>query len=130
MGPVDAGGHGSNQWAMALGRIASAVTKLPHRIRSLEDANAMLSALEAEDMLGIALDTYALWWDWQLESQIQACGPRILHLHVSDWLPRTRDLRLDRGMPGDGCIDNRNNDQTRSKLSSLKRTAAVAQAGT
>jgi sugar phosphate isomerase/epimerase len=76
-------------------------------ISSLEDANAMLSALEAEDVLGIALDTYALWWDWQLESQIQACGPRIRHLHVSDWLPRTRDLRLDRGMPGDGCIDNR-----------------------
>ena len=32
---------------------------------------------------------------------------RLLHLHASDWLADTKDLRLDRGMPGDGLIDNR-----------------------
>ena len=30
-----------------------------------------------------------------------------MNFHVSDWLPETRDVRLDRGMPGDGIIDNR-----------------------
>ena len=32
-------------------------------------------------------------------------GRRICSFHVSDWLADTRDLRLDRGMPGDGVID-------------------------
>ena len=31
----------------------------------------------------------------------------LLHLHTSDWLADTKDLRLDRGMPGDGLSDNR-----------------------
>ena len=43
----------------------------------------------------------------EVEDQIQQAGTRIRHLHVSDWLSQTKDLRLDRGMPGDGCIDNR-----------------------
>jgi sugar phosphate isomerase/epimerase len=29
---------------------------------------------------------------------------RIAAYHISDWLPDTRDLRFDRGMPGDGVI--------------------------
>jgi sugar phosphate isomerase/epimerase len=29
----------------------------------------------------------------------------IRNFHISDWLPDTHDLRLDRGMPGDGLID-------------------------
>ena len=32
-------------------------------------------------------------------------GKRILTYHVCDWLVPTRDLLLDRGMPGDGVID-------------------------
>jgi sugar phosphate isomerase/epimerase len=32
---------------------------------------------------------------------------RLLHLHASDSLADTKDLRLDRGMPGDGRSDNR-----------------------
>ena len=34
-------------------------------------------------------------------------GPRFSHFHVSDWLRDTEDVRFDRGMPGDGVIDNR-----------------------
>ena len=54
---------------------------------------------------GIALDTYNVWWDPELESQIGRAAGRIAAYHVSDWLPDTRDLRFDRGMPGDGVID-------------------------
>jgi len=32
-------------------------------------------------------------------------GSRICAFHVNDWLPNTEDLRLDRGMMGDGVID-------------------------
>ena len=75
-------------------------------ISSLRDAIEILDGLSHPN-LKVALDSYALWWDQELEDQIQQAGTRIHHLHVSDWLPQTKDLRLDRGMPGDGCIDNR-----------------------
>ncbi|MDG2196413.1 MAG: sugar phosphate isomerase/epimerase [SAR324 cluster bacterium] len=75
-------------------------------ISSLRDAVEILDDLSHPN-LTIALDSYALWWDQGLEEQIHQAGTRIRHLHVSDWLPQTKDLRLDRGMPGNGCIDNR-----------------------
>ena len=67
----------------------------------------MLDQLDADDVMGLAVDTYSLWWDSELEIQIDGAGLRIINFHVSDWLPETRDIRFDRGMPGDGLIDNR-----------------------
>ncbi len=57
--------------------------------------------------LGVAVDVYHVWWDPNLERQIdRACRDnRVLGYHVSDWLVPTRDLVADRGMMGDGVID-------------------------
>lgn len=74
---------------------------------SLGEANDCLDQLGRDDVFAIALDSYATWWDIELESQIRRAGSRICHFHVSDWLVDTTDVRLDRGMPGDGLIDNR-----------------------
>jgi sugar phosphate isomerase/epimerase len=68
-------------------------------------ANAWCDSLGAEDIVGIAVDTYAVWWDPDIETEIVRAGRRICSFHVSDWLADTRDLRLDRGMMGDGVID-------------------------
>ena len=68
-------------------------------------ANDWCDALGAEDAVGIVLDTYAVWWDPDLERQIKRAGERICAFHVNDWLEDTRDPRLDRGMMGDGVID-------------------------
>lgn len=68
-------------------------------------ANEWCDRLAAEDIVGIAVDTYAVWWDPELAPQIARAGKRICSFHVSDWLPDTQDLRLDRGMMGDGVID-------------------------
>lgn len=68
-------------------------------------ANDWCDALGAEDVVGIAVDTYAVWWDPNLEDEIKRAGKRICAFHISDWLPDTQDLRLDRGMMGDGVID-------------------------
>ena len=76
-------------------------------ISTLSEANEILDSLDANETLGIAVDSYALWWDSSLEEQIEHSGQRLFNFHVSDWLPETRDVRLDRGMPGDGIIDNR-----------------------
>ena len=68
-------------------------------------ANDWCDALGAEDVVGIVVDTYAVWWDPEIEAEIARAGPRICAFHVSDWLPDTQDLRFDRGMMGDGVID-------------------------
>lgn len=56
--------------------------------------------------LGLALDTYHVWWDPGLAEAIKRAGhSRILAFHVGDWLVPTKDLLNDRGMMGDGIID-------------------------
>ena len=72
---------------------------------TLRQANDWCDALGGGPEIGIAVDTYNVWWDPELDSQIERAAGRIAAYHVSDWLPDTRDLRFDRGMPGDGVID-------------------------
>jgi sugar phosphate isomerase/epimerase len=74
-------------------------------LTTIELANEWCDALAADDVVGIAVDAYASWWDPKVEASIARAGRRICSFHVSDWLPDTRDLRFDRGMPGDGVID-------------------------
>ena len=75
-------------------------------ISTLDEAGEILDVLDSDDVLRLVLDSYGVWWDARLRSQIVRARNRISNFHVSDWLPETRDLRLDRGMPGDGLIDN------------------------
>jgi len=73
--------------------------------------NTMKQALDVCDRLGagtgVALDVYHVWWDPELEEQIERAGrnDQLLAYHVCDWLVPTRDLLLDRGMMGDGIIE-------------------------
>ena len=72
-------------------------------VNTLAHANDLCDQLG--NGLGIALDVYHVWWDPDLPRQIVRAGKRIITYHVCDWLVPTRDLLLDRGMPGDGVID-------------------------
>ncbi len=72
-------------------------------VNMLAQANELCD--ELGEGLGITLDVYHVWWDPQLEQEIARAGARILSYHVCDWLVPTRDVLLDRGMPGDGVID-------------------------
>ena len=73
--------------------------------------NTLAQALDLCDQLGegvgVAIDTYHVWWEPGLDAQIARAGRggRILAHHICDWLVPTRDLLLDRGMMGDGVID-------------------------
>lgn len=56
--------------------------------------------------LGVIVGVYHVWWDPELERQIERAGDkRLLGYHICDWLVPTTDLLLDRGMMGDGVID-------------------------
>ena len=74
-------------------------------VSSLGEALDILDQLDNGHDIGLAIDAYALWWEHDLAAKLMRAGDRILNYHVSDWLSDTRDLRLDRGMPGDGQID-------------------------
>jgi sugar phosphate isomerase/epimerase len=76
--------------------------------------NTMRQALDICDRLdpsrsgavGVALDVYHVWWDFELLAQIERAGKsRLLAFHVCDWLVPTNDILNDRGMMGDGVID-------------------------
>ena len=56
--------------------------------------------------VGVVVDTFHVWWDPQLGSQIARAGNRIAGYQLCDWItPLPADVLLARGMPGDGHID-------------------------
>ena len=74
-------------------------------VSSLAEALHIIEQLGDQHQIGLVIDCYALWWEHNLEEKISRAGKLISNYHVSDWLSDTRDLRLDRGMPGQGQID-------------------------
>jgi sugar phosphate isomerase/epimerase len=76
-------------------------------VNTLAQALDLCDRLDPErtGLLGVALDTYHIWWDPDVSAQIVRTGQdRLLAYHVCDWLVPTRDLLNDRGMMGDGVI--------------------------
>lgn len=77
------------------------------------DRSCLTTARDALDLcdqiaapnLGVAIDVYHVWWDTDLEQQIERARGRILGFHLCDWLVHTTDFLLDRGMMGDGVAD-------------------------
>ncbi|MBB4304571.1 sugar phosphate isomerase/epimerase [Rhodobium orientis] len=120
--------QGSRDLAGARGRFVSVAAALVDHARGtgvtlgLEPLHPMLAAdrsvlntmTEANDLcdalgsgIGIVVDAYHVWWDVRLKAEIARAGAeRLVGFHVSDWLVPTRDLVFDRGMMGDGVIDN------------------------
>ena len=74
-------------------------------LSTLGQANDWIEELQAGPELGIVVDVYHVWWDPDMERELQRAAGRIVSFHVCDWLMNTTDLRLDRGMMGDGVID-------------------------
>ncbi|MGC9352552.1 MAG: sugar phosphate isomerase/epimerase family protein [Mariniphaga sp.] len=75
-------------------------------INSLEQANQMAEEINSE-FVGVAVDVYHLWWDNNLQREIQRCGQNgnLFAFHVCDWNVPTTDFLNDRGLMGDGCIN-------------------------
>ena len=65
-----------------------------------------LAAQFPADAVGVVVDTYHVWWDAALASDIARAGERIVSYQVCDWiLPLPADPLLGRGHVGDGVID-------------------------
>jgi sugar phosphate isomerase/epimerase len=58
------------------------------------------------EAVGVVVDTYHLWWDPNLTSEIKRAGERIASYQLCDWVvPLPADMLLGRGHLGDGHID-------------------------
>lgn len=67
-----------------------------------------LAAPYPPEAVGVAIDTYHLWWDDQVWAQIERAGRerRIACFQVADWVtPLPAGVLLGRGLPGTGCIE-------------------------
>lgn len=67
-----------------------------------------LAAPYETNAVGVAIDTFHVWWDPELKAQIERAGreKRIASYQVCDFnLPIAADALLSRGMMGDGVID-------------------------
>ncbi|MEL7531885.1 MAG: sugar phosphate isomerase/epimerase family protein [Bacteroidota bacterium] len=75
-------------------------------INTLAAANEMAEAIDSP-YVGVAIDVYHVWWEAGLEAEIERCGKHdnIFAYHICDWKVPTKDLLLDRGLMGEGCIN-------------------------
>jgi sugar phosphate isomerase/epimerase len=56
--------------------------------------------------VGVVVDTYHVWWDSGLASQIARAGDRIVSYQLADWVvPLPADMLLGRAHVGDGAVD-------------------------
>ena len=74
-------------------------------INTLKQANDLSVKLNSE-ITGVVIDVYHLWWDSELEPEINRCGKmnKMFAFHLSDWKTPTEDMLNDRGLMGEGCI--------------------------
>lgn len=73
-------------------------------IVTLAQALDVAEAFDPE-VVGVVVDTFHLWWDPEVWTQIARAGRRIFSYQVCDWLDPLPDVLLGRGMMGDGVID-------------------------
>jgi sugar phosphate isomerase/epimerase len=58
------------------------------------------------NQVGVAVDTFHVWWDPDLDAQLARARGRISCFQICDWItPLPPDALLSRGMVGDGHID-------------------------
>jgi sugar phosphate isomerase/epimerase len=76
-------------------------------ISTLRNALDLAAPYESQTV-GVVIDTFHVWWDPDLSTQIARAGGegRLACYQVCDWiLPIAADTLLSRGMMGDGYID-------------------------
>lgn len=77
-------------------------------IVNMAQANEVAEKID-HDLVGVVIDVYHLWWDDQLESEINRCGKKdnIFAFHTCDWNVPTENMLTDRGLMGAGAIPTR-----------------------
>ncbi len=57
-------------------------------------------------VVGVAVDTYHIWWDDQVYAQIARAGARIATFQLADWItPLPAGVLTGRALPAAGCVE-------------------------
>ena len=72
-------------------------------VASLRDANILAQRI-SHPLVGIAVDTFHVWWETNLEAEIGACAENghLFAFHICEFKPDFEHPLLDRGLPGEG----------------------------
>lgn len=72
-------------------------------VASLRDANLLAQRIN-HPLVGIAIDTFHVWWEMNLESEIKTCAENghLFAFHICEFKPDFDHPLLDRGLPGEG----------------------------
>ena len=72
-------------------------------VASLRDANLLAQRI-SHPLVGIAVDTFHVWWETNLEAEIQTCAlnGHLFAFHICEFKPDFDHPLLDRGLPGEG----------------------------
>ncbi len=72
-------------------------------VASLKDANTLAQRI-AHPLVGIAVDTFHVWWETNLEAEIRTCSRNghLFAFHICEFKPDFDHPLLDRGLPGEG----------------------------
>lgn len=73
-------------------------------ITSLREAVDLVERIDDANV-GVVVDAYHVFWEYELGAQIARAAGRIAGVHVSDWVTPTGDVLAARAMMGDGVID-------------------------
>jgi sugar phosphate isomerase/epimerase len=73
-------------------------------ITSLREAAALVESI-GHPQVGLAVDSYHVWWETELRQQIAGLGDRVFSVQLADWVTPIDDELTSRGMPGEGSID-------------------------
>lgn len=75
-------------------------------VPTLKVANDLCQEIAAPN-LKVAVDVYHVWWDHELESELQRCAQNnwLAAYHICDFKAEQSDPLLDRGIMGEGCAN-------------------------
>ena len=71
---------------------------------TLDQATDLVEDIDSE-AIGVAVDSFNVWWDPRLMEAIERAGDRVISYQVCDWLVPQPHPVFGRGIPGDGVID-------------------------
>lgn len=72
-------------------------------VASLKDANLLAQRI-GHPLVGIAIDSFHVWWELDLEAEIRICAENnhLFAFHICEFKPDFDHPLLDRGLPGEG----------------------------
>ena len=98
--------HAENNVKLGIEPLHPMYADIRSAVSSLRTANNMAERINSE-YVGVTLDVFHVWWEEQLQQEIQRCADlgKLFSFHICDWKTDMEDMLQDRGLMGEGIIN-------------------------